>query len=197
MILEGDPVFGWKDEDLFSFDEFVQILIAWFFISVAFSFSFNISLFLARLPIIMAAVGTGFIFHELAHKFVAMYYGAYARFILWPQGLVFSLFLAIMTGGHFIFAAPGAVYIFQHLSRKEDGIVSLAGPFVNFFIAGLSLVAAFLWNPVFFTIFYVNVFLGTFNLLPIPPLDGFKVFLWNKWIWGIFFIPGALFVMFF
>ncbi|MEM3799995.1 MAG: site-2 protease family protein, partial [Thermoprotei archaeon] len=31
----------------------------------------------------------------------------------------------------------------------------------------------------------INVFLGFFNILPIPPLDGQKVFAWSKPVWGI------------
>jgi Zn-dependent protease len=29
----------------------------------------------------------------------------------------------------------------------------------------------------------VNIWLGLFNLLPIPPLDGSKIFAWNFIVW--------------
>ncbi|TLZ55689.1 MAG: hypothetical protein E6K17_05280, partial [Methanobacteriota archaeon] len=32
---------------------------------------------------------------------------------------------------------------------------------------------------------YINAFLGVFNMLPIPPLDGSKVFRWNVAIWAV------------
>ena len=34
--------------------------------------------------------------------------------------------------------------------------------------------------------FEVNLFLATFNMLPVMPLDGAKVFRWNKLLWRIF-----------
>ena len=42
-------------------------------------------------PIVMIGVGAGFIFHELGHKFVAMHYGYYAEYELWPTGLIIAL----------------------------------------------------------------------------------------------------------
>ncbi|MCD6434530.1 MAG: site-2 protease family protein, partial [Candidatus Diapherotrites archaeon] len=32
---------------------------------------------------------------------------------------------------------------------------------------------------------YINFFLAFFNLLPVPPLDGSKVIVWNKFVWLI------------
>jgi Zn-dependent protease len=34
---------------------------------------------------------------------------------------------------------------------------------------------------------FVNLWLAIFNMLPIPPLDGSKVFSWDKRIWTILF----------
>lgn len=71
--------------------------------------------------------------------------------------------------------------------RKDAAIISLAGPFSNFVLAiVLSVVLKsfiFFRLPPFETIGYfilapiisLNVILGVFNLLPIHPLDGFKI----------------------
>jgi len=178
--------------------ELLHIFIAWVVISLAFAwrgFS-GFSQFLSYLPIVFIATGTGFIIHELAHKFMAMHYNCNARFFMWPSGLAFAIILALVTGGGFVFAAPGAVYIWgKDLTRKENGIISLAGPLSNLivaliflailllliFIPGLT-VSAFILSLIF-TVINVNLFLGLFNLLPIPPLDGYKVLVWNKLIW--------------
>lgn len=62
-----------------------------------------------------------------------------------------------------------------------EAIVAFAGPLSNFVLA---LVAALLirvgvfpleFSSVLFTIVIVNVMLGFFNLIPIPPLDGSKI----------------------
>src|SRR5438093_1616122 len=40
---------------------------------------------------------------------------------------------------------------------------------------------------------YINIFLGGFNMVPIPPLDGSKVLAWNPAIW-VLVIAGIAFV---
>ena len=138
------------------------------------------------------AVLTGFLLHELAHKVLAQRYGAWAEFRSSPGGLI----LAVITGLlGFVFAAPGAVYISGSLNKGENGRVSLAGPLTNFgialaFLGSLVAFAPFLsgglasWVRTIlnFTV-YINLFLGGFNMIPIPPLDGSKVIAWNPAVW--------------
>lgn len=71
--------------------------------------------------------------------------------------------------------------------RKDAAIISLAGPFSNFILAlilslFLKLIIFFnlgvfetLGYFIFVPIISLNVILGVFNLLPIHPLDGFKI----------------------
>jgi Zn-dependent protease len=35
----------------------------------------------------------------------------------------------------------------------------------------------------------INIFLALFNMLPIMPLDGAKVFAWSKARWAVVFVP--------
>ena len=138
---------------------------------------------------VFLGVGLGFGFHELAHKFTAIHYGCIACYKAWTQGLIIALLFAIFTP--FVFAAPGAVYIYkQGLTRREDGIISLAGPFANLVIAilFLFLLVGTAFENLGFWIFKVNVFLGLFNMIPFGPLDGSKVFRWNTGVWGSIFL---------
>src|SRR5580704_1277329 len=68
--------------------------------------------------------------------------------------------------------------------RRYMAVVALAGPAMNFFlasIAGLALRALATVDPaewlitILFDFILVNMVLGLFNLLPIPPLDGGRV----------------------
>jgi len=64
--------------------------------------------------------------------------------------------------------------------KRDSALVALAGPFSNFILAMLLAVPLQMNLPIdleiFITkIFYINIVLGVFNLLPIPPLDGSKV----------------------
>jgi Zn-dependent protease len=129
-----------------------------------------------------AAVVTGFLLHELMHKVVAQRYGAWAEFRLYPLGLVLALLFSVFG---FVFAAPGAVYIQGRLTPKQNGLVSLAGPLTNVGVGSVFLVATFLvpgaglLTYALGVVATINMFLGLFNLLPIPPLDGSKVLAWN------------------
>ena len=158
-------------------------------------------------PIVMIGVGAGFIFHELGHKFVAMHYGYYAEYELWPTGLLIALASSFFG---FIFAAPGAVVIYsQGMDEKTNGLISIAGPLVNIALGLIFfLILGSLGNYVYTETgaivqlicvlgTRINFFLAAFNLLPIPPLDGSKVMSWSVPIWLISFAVVAILVLVF
>ncbi|MCR4335707.1 MAG: site-2 protease family protein [archaeon] len=188
-----------------------DLIISWLTVSFAFAwiglgiFSVNgVSDFITQLAVMLVAVGTGFILHELAHKYVAIHYGAKAEFRAWRQGLLLAIGLAIFTNGSFVFAAPGAVYVFgKSITVKENGHISIAGPITNLLVVLLFGLLLALTNPTEFlaqiiiSAMYVNFFLAAFNLLPIFPLDGSKVFMWNKGAWVLTMLIAASGVLFF
>ena len=77
----------------------------------------------------------------------------------------------------------------RHISPKENGIISLAGPVTNVVLAGVFLVMAFVFssNSIIAGVakigITVNLLLAWFNLLPIFPLDGSKVLSWDWRVW--------------
>ena len=157
--------------------------------STQFIFLFLISLFTA---------GLGFLLHELAHKFVAQRYGCVAEFRAWDQFLFLALGMAAFIG--FLFAAPGAVMISGMITRRENGIVSVAGPATNYVLGLLFLGLTFLipaFESIFLIGFSINMMLGLFNMIPFGPLDGLKVFYWNKVAWGAMVVVGIFFVFFY
>lgn len=150
-----------------------------------------------------------FIPHEMAHKFLAMHYKCVAQYQMWKTGLKIALFLAIITNGNFIIAAPGAVMIYttyydlwgkEHvrIGRKENAYISMAGPLVNLFIA-ITMLSFFIGKftlaglDVASGIALVCTYLAFFNLLPIPPLDGSKIFVWRRDVWA--FLIAITFVL--
>ena len=115
-----------------------DLIISWLTISAAFALVLSqgiLTRISVTLPIAFVGVGSAFIFHELAHRQVAIRFGAQAQFRAWKFGLILAILTALpvlFTGRGFIFAAPGAVYIYgTHITRKQNGLISLAGPIVN------------------------------------------------------------------
>ncbi|HLC54958.1 MAG TPA: M50 family metallopeptidase [Candidatus Nanoarchaeia archaeon] len=121
------------------------------------------------------------ILHELGHKFVAISYDLAATFKIWPFGLILGAFLKFINSPIILFA-PGYVQILGTPSTIETFWISFAGPLVNlvlFLLAWYLLEHAKLSRTQAILLYLtkqINLFLFIFNLLPIPPLDGSKVF---------------------
>ncbi|MCU0862007.1 MAG: site-2 protease family protein, partial [Methanomassiliicoccales archaeon] len=129
------------------------------------------------------AVITGFALHELMHKFVAQRNGAWAEFRIYPTGLLFAVLFSFFG---FVFAAPGAVYIQGRIDQRQNALISAAGPLTNLAIGSVGVLlgtatfsSSLTVGAALYVIGYINAFLALFNLLPIPPLDGSKIWRWN------------------
>ena len=185
----------------FSPGEISSIIIAWLVLSIAITYQNFLGLFTGggSLEIVIAgfiATATGFIIHEMGHKFVAIRHGYVAHFRLWMWGLLLTLFIVVFSGGGIVFGAPGAVYIVPAATAlygydsairprnpdQENMIISAAGPGINlaFAVSFLSLVFVTTTGSFLSIIgqfgFALNVGLGSFNMIPVPPLDGSKIF---------------------
>lgn len=146
-----------------------------------FSFDFAVTLWVSLL-----SVSTAFVFHELAHRNIARKFGCWAEFRMWRWGLMMALLFSLFG---FVFAAPGAVMIKGYITREQNGKISAAGPATNWAVGAVFLIASILTAVYDITIFglpwilaavsFVNLFIGGFNLLPLGPLDGRKIFAWS------------------
>jgi Zn-dependent protease len=136
--------------------------------------------------------------HEFSHGWVAYRLGDNTakfsgRLTLNPLAhidpfwtLLLPLFLFISTQGRFVFGAAKPVpinYWSLKNPRRDIFLIGLAGPLSNFiFAALLSAIAhvmplSSLMSFLVANLILINVVLGVFNLIPIPPLDGSKIFM--------------------
>lgn len=132
------------------------------------------------------------VIHEWAHARVAYALGDYTpklmgRLTLNPAAHVDPIGLLMLFFVHFGWAKPVQINLnnFEN-PRRADILVSLAGPGANFvtaFVTLLVMVALIKFGfpmsegmqAVLMSIMIININFGIFNLIPIPPLDGFHV----------------------
>ncbi len=155
-------------------------------------------LLLRNLIVAFGAISSGFFLHELGHKATAQRYGCWAEFRMWSFGLLLAVFSGLLG---VLFAAPGAVYISGYITREQNGKISASGPGINltiaFFLTGFLFFSrsAILWSFLY-PVAYINTFLALFNLLPIGPLDGSKIYRWSPQVYLILFVCAlALFIL--
>lgn len=123
----------------------------------------------------------GIIFHELSHKFLALAFGLSAQFYIFPFGMALGIILKLV-GSPFILLAPGYVSIGGTPTTLQNTLISFAGPFINlllWIIPSIILKVSKLKKKTMIALFFtkqINMWLFVFNMLPIPPLDGSKVF---------------------
>src|SRR5665811_2324303 len=126
--------------------EVLDLFVAW----LGVSFAFYLALFrpnlsqaslvnvLPTLIITLVVVGSSFVLHELLHKFTAQHFGFWSEFRASYTMLVFAILFAALAG--IVFAAPGATMIYAPaITKRQNGIISAAGPILNLALGGLFL----------------------------------------------------------
>lgn len=187
---------------LFSKDEIRDIIISIAVITFIFTYPYVQFVWLGLFVVVIA-----FLFHELAHRYLARRFGCVAKYKMWPEGILFSLVFRLFG---FVFVAPGAVVIYPYkfgrwghrvkqLTINEMGVISAAGPLVNLFFAIFFMAIPGYFGfistvPLYLKPHVINAWLAFFNLLPIPPLDGSKVLRWKPWFWAFIFVISIVLV---
>jgi len=193
---------------LFKNKELRDLIVAILILSVIFSFPNPdfLSVFIVSILIVLFS----YFVRELAHKFVARKFGCMSTFKLWPPGILIGImsmflkyFMGYFGGKNIVFAAPGFAEIVPYrfgrmgfkvarVTPKDLGLVALAGTGMNIFFA-----VFFKMFPggIFQTLSLYNGLIALFNLLPIAPLDGSKIFLWSMMTW-LFLVFVSVLVVF-
>lgn len=173
--------------------ELIDLFKSWIALSLAFGILLTPSLtpnyetinaFVISFGISLIIIALSFIVHELAHKLIAQKFYCQAEYKSNDSMLAIAILMSFLG---FIFAAPGAVWIKGSINKKQNGIISFAGPFSNFLLALAFLPGLFFASGLvqffLFIGFFINSWLGLFNMIPFRPFDGIKIYKWNKIIY--------------
>jgi Zn-dependent protease len=149
---------------------------------------------LADLPYIIISIIIAFTIHEFAHAYVAYKFGdptaqKQGRLTFNPIAHIDPIGAIFILIAGFGWARPVPVNRHYFKRPKLAGVlVSFAGPFSNLLLAfigfaGISILdhlgvprgTAFDLYPFLFMFVSINLMLFAFNLLPLPPLDGYRI----------------------
>ena len=179
----------------------------------------DLSTFALLFPIVLVSLTL----HELAHAWVAWRLGdptakSQGRLTLNPivhldpLGTLMFVLTALIANLPFGWARPVPVDP-RYFRRAKEGmaIVAAAGPLMNFLLALLCwgvvrhVELSGQWTEVLEKAYIVNLVLGIFNLIPVPPLDGSRILgalmddaTYVRWIrldqYGMLVVFGAFFL---
>ncbi len=120
------------------------------------------------------------VFHELAHKFVAIIFGASATLHAPYFWYAIVILLKLMRFPLLFFI--GGYVTHTPLPLLESSLVAIAGPLTNLilWLASLAIVKYRLIDRKYYKILVpmgkINMFLFIFNMIPLPGFDGYNFF---------------------
>lgn len=144
----------------------------------------------------IASVLIGFLLHEMAHRYFARRALCSSRFVLDPLGLLLTIVSSFLP---IAFLAPGyvGIYCYGNILKKRDMMrISAAGIMTNLVISVIAIALYNLWPSFFSVLSVINAWFALFNLIPIGPFDGAKIFKLNKLVWGAFFVSSLALYLF-
>ncbi len=170
------------DREIRDFFIAVFVLLTGYVISIYVNTRFPLSELPLVIIVSLFSIVLAFSAHEGAHRFVAIRLGAIAFFRKWNLGLILIIISSLLGS---LFATAGAVQFTGVTDQSKIGKSALAGPATNIMIGGIVyaiyLVGSFhgILGFILMNVFKINLWLGLFNMIPIPPIDGAKILGWN------------------
>ncbi|MFO8009197.1 MAG: site-2 protease family protein [Dehalococcoidia bacterium] len=155
--------------------------------------------FFTVIPLAIIALLPMLVFHEVSHGVVANWLGddtarVMGRLTLNPLSHLdkAGTIMLLLVGFGWAKPVPVNPYRLNMEPRKGMALVGAAGPFTNFLMAGVfalffragildlptslsELSFADIFGVLVLFIVQINIILGTLNLIPVPPLDGFRI----------------------
>ena len=183
----------------------ITILVLAFVISfrewggAEFDFAVGFSNFLFAVLI----VGVSLLIHTTGQRFWSLATGYRLEYQMWGLGLFLAVIFAVITNGRFWFLVAGG-FMVHHLAGHRLGwfrydinywavaLIALAGNLATvLFIIVLKVSNVLALNPLLQKFIIFNIVYTVYNMVPIPPLDGSKIFYGSRMLYA-FYLPGII-----
>ncbi len=168
--------------------------------------SFDLAAGLYNLFNAILIVALSILVHDAGQRIWALAIGYRLEFKMWGFGLLIALIIAFLNNGKIPYlwiVVPGG-FMLHHLAGHRLGffryginyfgqaMVALAGPLFTFMlIILLRVLNVFSSNPLLDKAIIFNVIYMIINLLPIPPLDGSKIYFGSRMLYA-FTVPAMI-----
>lgn len=141
-------------------------------------------------------VALSILVHDAGQRLFGLVLGFKLEFKMWSFGLIFGLLLAFVSVGRIWLIVPGGFMLHlmsghrlgwfrYNINYFGMGMVALAGPlFTLMLIIFLKILYAFFLNPLLLLAIRFNVIYAITSLLPIPPLDGSKIYFGSRMLYA-------------
>ncbi|MDP7115781.1 MAG: hypothetical protein QF915_01870 [Candidatus Woesearchaeota archaeon] len=163
---------------------------------------FIFSRWLINFSFLLIGVGISVLFHETGHRLAAFPAGFRVEYQLWWYGLLIGIIFTIFSKGNVWVLVPGGIWAHHMLIHRLGffrygpntlavGIIGLAGPIASIIFATWIKTIDWLFfastNLFLQKLFIFNLAFALWSLVPIPPLDGSRVFFHSRLTFSFIF----------
>ncbi len=144
-------------------------------------------------------VTLAFIVYSAAQKIAGLSVGFRVEYKMWTTGLIISLILVFVSKGSIWVLLPGGILI-HHLAGHRlgyfryglgyfaQGMIATAGPIALISLAAIfRILSSFFTTPLLTTAIKFCIALAVYDMLPIPPLTGGKLFFGSRMTYAFMF----------
>ena len=165
--------------------------------------SFDLTAGLYNLFNAILIVALSILVHDSGQRIWALAIGYRLEYKMWGFGLLAAMIITFVSNGNFWLIVPSG-FLLHHLAGHRLGffryginyfgqaMVALAGPlFTLMLVILLKILSAFSPNPLIYKAIIFNVVYSITSLLPIPPLDGSKIYFGSRMLYA-FALPAIV-----
>jgi Zn-dependent protease len=147
---------------------------------------------LQNLLVFIVVAGFALTLHDMAHRYVAWKHKTTSEYQVWWLGSLIMFFTAGLFG--VVYATPSRLRLDKKapLTKRQKALIHGAGPLMSFtvFLAFALLIPMGSWAlKIGILGCSMNLLVAVYTMMPFDPMDGKKVFDWNRWLWLAAFLP--------